>query len=97
MQKQPLPRTTKIARFCTLLIFLPLIRCIAEVFRLQHYNPTGITYGIIKPFMLGALATAITAFAMVILLFYKKHMAVIATCISTIILLFVLKFMYGTQ
>ncbi len=83
--------TSKISIIAIVIIFLALIRCICEPFRLQYYSPTTLTLIDIKPFLIGALVNAIALLTMTILSFFSKYKLIIATCILTIITLFVIK------
>ncbi|HVX51822.1 MAG TPA: hypothetical protein VHB48_16795 [Chitinophagaceae bacterium] len=87
----------RLARGCTIIVFLALIRCIAEVPRLQYYTPGGINWPLVRPFILGAMVTSAAALAMVILLFYKLPRIAIVIAVCTIAALFVLKFMYDIK
>lgn len=86
--------TSKIAKIATIIIFLALIRCISEPFRLQHYSTTNLTFEEIKPVLIGALVASISLLTMTVLSFYRKHKIIIATCILTIIVLFIVKGIY---
>ena len=82
----------RISKVSIIVIFLALIRCISEIFRLNYYSSTGLTYEIIKPFLLGALVTSIAGLVMVILSFFSRPRIVIAIAVLTIFVLFVLKY-----
>jgi len=82
----------RISRVSIIVIFLAMIRCISEVFRLNYYSSISLTYENIKPFLVGALVTSIASLIMVILSFYSKHRVIIAIAILTIIVLFILKY-----
>jgi hypothetical protein len=86
--------TKKIAKISTIIIFLALIRCISETFRLHYYAPATLTFEEIKPFLMGALLTSIALLAMNILFYFGKYKMIIATCILTIIALLILKYIY---
>jgi len=75
-------------------IFLALIRCVAEPFRLQHYSLAVLTFEDVKPFIIGALVTSVALLVMTILSFYQKHKFIIVVCILTVIILFVIKGIY---
>jgi hypothetical protein len=85
----------KISKIATIIIFLALIRCISEPFRLEYYATTNLTFAEAKLFLVGALIAGIALLAMTILVYYAKYKATIATSILTIILLFVVKGYYG--
>jgi hypothetical protein len=86
--------TSKISKISTVIIFLALIRCISEPFRLQHYSKVMLTYGEIKPFLIASLIAAIGLFIMTIMFYFGKHKIIIATCILTIVILLVVKKIY---
>ncbi len=68
----------KISRVATIIIFLALIRCIAEVFRLQYYSEQDLLFSDFKPFLLGALVTSSALLLMTILSYFGKHKLIIA-------------------
>jgi hypothetical protein len=86
--------TSKISKIATFIIFLALIRCITEPFRLQYYAETSLTFGDIKPFLIGSLVAALGLFAMTILFYFGRHRIVVATCILTIVALLIVKKVY---
>ena len=86
--------TRKISIIATIIIFLALIRCISEPFRLQFYSPKALTFIEIKPFLIGSLVTSLALLIMTILSFFGKYKFVIATCVFTIVILFIVKFIY---
>ena len=84
----------KLAIFTTVIIFLALIRTISEPFRLQYYSEKPLTYEEIKPFLIGALVSAIALLVMTILFYYRRYKFIIATCILAIVLLVIVKIIY---
>lgn len=86
----------KASRFTFIIIFLALIRCIAEPFRLQYYNNSEESFSDIKLYLVGALTAAIALLIMTVLSFYGKHRWIIGVAVLTIVLLFVEKFMVGS-
>jgi hypothetical protein len=80
-----------ISRTATVIIFLALIRCISEPFRLQCYSTTVLTFTELKPFLIGALITAIALLLITIFSFFARDKFIIAVSILTIILLLVEK------
>lgn len=84
----------KISKIATIIIFLALIRCISEPFRLQYYSTTTLTFGDIKPFLIGSLVAALGLFAMTILFYFRRHKIIIATCVLTIVILLIVKKIY---
>ena len=86
--------TSNISKTAIIVIFLALIRCISEPFRLQFYAPTSLTFDDIKAFLIGALISAGAMFAMTVLFYFGKHRIVIATGILTILILLIVKMIY---
>ena len=66
-----------ISRTTTVIVFLALIRCVSESFRLNYYSTYNLTFLELKPFLIGALTTAIALFIMTIFSFYGKHKIII--------------------
>ena len=87
-------KEASISKAATVIVLLALIRCISEVFRLEYYSTTVLTFVVFKPFLIGALTTAIALFAMTILSFYGKYKIVIAIAILTVICLLLEKYIY---
>jgi hypothetical protein len=86
--------TNKVSKIATIIIFLALIRCICEPFRLQYYSSSILTYTDIKPFLIGSLVATLGLFAMTILFYFGRHKIIIATCVLTIIILLIVKKIY---
>ncbi|CAN5575758.1 hypothetical protein BH10BAC2_BH10BAC2_10210 [soil metagenome] len=85
------------ARLSIIVIFLALIRCIAEIFRLHYYAATEIDYQVILPFLLGALVTAIACLLMFILSLFSRYTLIIVIAALTILALLYLKFSFAIQ
>lgn len=85
----------KVARAAILVVILALIRCLTEIFRLQSLSNLVLTVENVKPFILGALFSAIAVLLMTILFFYGRHKFIIAISIISIILLLILKYAYS--
>lgn len=77
--KFSLKEISKISKIATIILYLALIRCISEPFRLQYYSATSLTFGDIKPFLIGSLVAALGLFAMTILFYFGRHRIIIAT------------------
>ena len=86
--------TGKVSKIAPIIIFMALIRCICEPFRLQYYSASNLTFSDIKPFLLGALVAALGLLTMTVLSYFGKHKIIIATCVLTIIILLILKKIY---
>src|SRR5450432_3259476 len=86
--------TRKISIIAIVIIFLALIRCVSEPFRLQYYSTKVLTFIDIKPFLIGSLVTSLTLLIMIILSFFGKYKIINATCILTIAALLIIKKIY---
>lgn len=84
----------KISRIAIVIIFLALIRTIAEFFRLEYILGDALTTQQVKPFIIGALAASISCLLMTILSFYLKHKIIIIVSVLTIIALVLIKNIY---
>ena len=84
----------KISMIATVIIFLALIRCVSEPFRLQYFSAKALTFVDIKPFLIGSLVTSLALLIMTILSFFRKYKFINATCILTIVLLLIIKRIY---
>jgi type IV secretory pathway VirB6-like protein len=92
--KTSLRDTRRISKIATGIIFLALIRCISEPFRLQYYSTTTLAFGDIKPFLIGSLVAALALFAMTVLFYFGKYKIIIITCVLTIVILLIIKKIY---
>jgi hypothetical protein len=84
----------KISIIAIVIIFLALIRCVGEPFRLQYYSAKALTFVDIKPFLIGSLVTSLALLIMTILSFFEKYKIINATCILTIVVLLIIKGIY---
>ena len=84
----------KVSLIAIAIIFLALIRCISEPFRLQYYSTKVLTFTDIKPFLIGALVTSLALLIMTIFSFFGKYKIINATCILTILVLLMIKRIY---
>ena len=82
------------SKIATLIIFLALIRCICEPFRLQYLSIAPLTFRDMEPFSIGALVAALGLLAMTILSYLDKPRLIIAICILTIVMLLIVKKIY---
>ncbi len=92
--KTLLKDTRKISKLATAVIFLALIRCIIEPFRLQYYSATTLAFGDIKPFLMGSLVAALGLLTMTILFYFGRHKVIIAICVVTMMILLIIKKIY---
>src|SRR5882762_8218186 len=86
--------TRKISIIAIVIIFLALIRCVSEPFRLQHYSAKALTFVDIKPFLIGSLVTSLALLIMTMLSFFYKYKIINATCILTLVVLLIIKGIY---
>lgn len=87
-------KVVNIAKFFMIILFLALIRCIAEFYRLDHLRGDALSISEIRPFMLGALCSAIGEFVMALLYFFNRNKLVCFFGFFTLIALFIIKGIY---
>jgi hypothetical protein len=85
----------KISRVAFIAVLLALIRLISECFRLNYLTKEPLTFGVLKPYLLGALVCAISCLAMAIFSFYAKSKVVTGIAVLTISVLVFLKIKYS--
>lgn len=83
----------KVSEIATVILFLALIRTIAEPLRLQYYSHTNLVFVQIKPFLIAGLITAAALLAITILFFYARYKTIIAVAIVNIIIMLIIKWM----
>ena len=86
--------TRKVSLLAIVIIFLALIRCISEPFRLQYYSTKTLTFADIKPFLIGSLVTSLALLMMTFFSFFGKYKIINITCILTIVVLLIIKRIY---
>lgn len=95
----PQPHTRQkvvlISRIATLVIFLALIRCIGEAFRLDSLSAGSQPFSAVKPFQLGAMVAAVALLGMTVLSYFNKHIPVILLAVLTIAALVTIKLQFG--
>jgi hypothetical protein len=84
----------KVSTIAIVIIFLALIRCISEPFRLQYYATNVLTFTDIKPFLIGALVASLSLLLMTFFSFFGKYKIINITCILTIVVLLIIKRIY---
>jgi len=84
----------KWARAASIIIFLALIRTVAEPFRLQNESVGDITFTRLQPYLLAALVTASGLLAMTLLYYYSKYRLVIFLAILLIGVMLYIRFRY---
>jgi hypothetical protein len=87
----------RIAHIFIVIIFLALIRCLFEFYRLEYLLKENLTVTIIKPFILGALIASISALVMIILYFLSNYKSVPFVGIVAIVLLLIVKVIYNVN
>lgn len=85
----------KASKIATVIIFMGLIRSISEPLRLHYYAQAPLAFHEIKPFLIGALVASGGLLAMTILSYYGRHKIMIVTCILTILIMIMVKILYG--
>jgi hypothetical protein len=88
-------RDIKISRIAMVIVFLALIRVIAEYFRLDYSTKEPVTFDILKPYLIGALVCSISCLIMAIFSFYAKSKVIIAIAAFTIIILVFIKIRFS--
>lgn len=88
-------RTALIARISMLIIFLALLRNLAEPFRIKFYASEPLHINQVEPFIAGALECTIGLFLMVILYLKNKPKIVVSIAILVIITMLITKKTYG--
>ncbi len=79
------------ARIAIIIVFLALIRCLGEFFRLKYYQGPALSIASVAPFILDALICAVSCLMMTISLFYSRYRLIVVISVCTIITLFVIK------
>jgi hypothetical protein len=85
----------RLSKVATVIIFLALIRCIMEPFRLQSLSVVPLTFEQVKPFVSGAAIAAVTSLVNVILTYYSRPKTILLVSLIGIILLVALKVKSG--
>jgi len=62
-----------VSRIATIILFLALIRCIAEPFRLDYYADHHLTFEEVKPYILGAIVALIGVILGTIATYFSKY------------------------
>lgn len=81
----------RISRISILIIFLALLRTIAEPLRMQYYSASPLPFTDVRPFLWASLACALGLLGMVVCSFFGKSRIVILTGVITIALLVAIK------
>ena len=84
----------KIALFASAIIFLALVRTLAEPFRL-HYLKEGVSYELLKPLLIGALVAATGLFGVTILSVYNKYTGINILALLTVFFLLLVKSIFA--
>lgn len=86
-----------LSKIATLVIFLALIRCISEPFRLEYFSTSQLSLSDIKPYLIGSLVASLGLLVMTILSYFSKYRMILAASILTIVILIIIKFIYPIQ
>ncbi|MBS1543100.1 MAG: hypothetical protein JST14_05670 [Bacteroidetes bacterium] len=87
-------KTETISGICGLVVFLAMIRCIAEPLRLQHFSSDPVPLPAIEPFLYGAFVSALVFGGMVIVHIKKQYKLNIILCVLNTLILIFLKIKY---
>lgn len=84
----------KLSKAAIIVIFIALIRCIAEPFRLQYYSGAELSFTQVKPFLIASLVAAVALLLMFALYLFKKPIVIVVLAIATIGILIAIKYFY---
>ncbi|HVI48996.1 MAG TPA: hypothetical protein VM802_29285 [Chitinophaga sp.] len=87
----------KFARGATIILFIALIRTLAEYFKLEHELKGALTLEQVKPLVIGSLVAAGYCLIMVVFSFYRKHIVMIIVFVIAMISLMIVKNVYHIQ
>lgn len=80
----------KIAVLAMVVVFLALVRTLAEPFRL-HYLKVPLQYPVLQPLLIGSLVAAAGLFTMAMFSFNKKYDAINIAGLGTLVFLLAVK------
>jgi hypothetical protein len=83
-------RARQLSKIMFVVVFLALLRCIGELYRLHLSN----SFQAFIPFIHGIAVCAVFLFAMTVLNFYQKYLAIAGCGIAAIIGLLLIKYFY---
>ncbi len=81
----------KISKAAVVVLFLALIRTVAEPLRLQYYSTADLQFAQIKPFLIAGLFTSVSLLAITILNFYERYKTIIVIAVVDIIIMVIIK------
>lgn len=84
----------RISKAITIILFLALIRTIAEPFRLQNAAPAALSLGQIQPYLLAGFICAVGLLVITVLNYYERHRWIIAMGVLIIAALVWIKVTY---
>ncbi len=84
----------KLSKGATIIAFLALIRCLFEPFRLEGLSEHPLGFAEVKPFLLGAMTSAVSLLVMVVLSYFGKYKSAIMICLGMIVILLIIKMIY---
>jgi len=82
------------AKVSMIIIYLAMIRTIAECFRLHYVYGNQLNFDQIRPFLIAALATAVGLLVMTLLYFSQRFTIITFIAAACIILMICLKISY---
>lgn len=84
----------RLSRATTIIVFLALIRTIAEPFRLHNAAPIPLSFDQIQPYLLAGLICAVGLLVMTVLNYFEHHRWIIAMGVLIIAAMVVIKMIY---
>jgi hypothetical protein len=78
-----------LAQFLAILLLVIVIRALAEVFRLEHLRGDALTVSDVRPFIIGALAAALSLAAVLLAIWTARSAVAVALACITVAGLFV--------
>ena len=87
-------REVKFSKAAIIIIFIALIRTLAEPLRLQYYSSSSISFEQLNPFLISALIIAVGLLAMYIFSLYGRHKIIISLTVLIIGIMLALKQIY---
>ena len=89
-----LKKEKNLAYLVVVVVFLALVRLLAECFRMGYVLHGEIPFANLKPLVMGALVCALAIFGMTLLLFRQKYKWMIALALLTVAVLVIIKILY---
>lgn len=77
-------------------VFMALIRTLAECFRMEYAMQREITLSELRPFIYAAMVASVTLFTMTLLMFRQRYTWIIVSAVTTIVCFVIIKMIYLT-